>query len=145
MTWYTNKTFLHILWKLLFIFMVCFTFNMSFAKADNFNAMQKSNKFCEPVWGTVFKDTQDGRNFDVLRADFNCNGIVDTIFAKRDDTDTKKFSLYAYSDTNENGKTDLTIRFMPKFLILYLDNNEDGIDDVVGYDYNYDLVIDAYL
>ena len=124
MTWYTNKTFSHVLWKLLFILMVCFTFNVSFAKADNFNAMPKGNKFCEPVWGPAFKDIQDGRNFDVLRADFNCNGIVDTIFAKQIDTDTRKFNLYAYSDINENGKTDLKIRFMPKFLILYFDTNE---------------------
>ena len=57
----------------------------------------------------------------------------------------QKFDLYAISDINENGITDLKIRFMPKFLILYVDSNEDGIDDYVGYDYDYDLKIDAYL
>lgn len=127
---------LSVLWKLLFVFMLCVASTTSFAKADN---------HCRPIFGSAFKDVQDGRNFDVIRADFDCNGVVDTIFAKQINTTTEKFDLYAYSDTNENGKTDLKIRFMPKFLILYVDSNEDGIDDYVGYDYDYDLKIDAYL
>ena len=127
---------LSVLWKLLFVFMLCVASTTSFAKADN---------HCRPIFGSVFNDLQDGKNFAILRADFNCNGVVDTIFAKQDNSTTEKFDLYAYSDINENGKTDLKIRFMPKFLILYVDVNEDGIDDYVGYDYDYDLKIDAYL
>ena len=137
MNWYRDKAFSLVLWKLCIVFIVFFALNISFAKA---------NDDCKgPIFGNVFNDTDAGRNFKVMRADFDCNGIIDTIFAKQINTTTEKFDLYAYSDTNENGKTDLKIRFMPKFLILYFDTNEDGVDDVIGYDYNYDLVIDAYL
>tara|TARA_Y100000590_G_C14810853_1_gene672549 strand:+ start:124 stop:474 length:351 start_codon:yes stop_codon:yes gene_type:complete len=116
--------------------MFSFAVSISFVKAE---------QVCTPVFGKLFKHDSEGKDFNVVRADFNCNGVIDTVIAKRYDTTTTKFDVYAYSDLNENGKMDITIRFRPNFLILYIDTDEDGKDDVIGYDYNYDLIIDELI
>lgn len=120
---------------LIFLFLIA-----SSCSYTGINAPLQANS-CMPIHGPAFQEIFENQTFDVKRIDSNCNGKPDILLTHP----IGAIYVTAWLDMNENRKFEAVVEMRKEFFVIFIDRDEDGKNDAVGYDYNFDFIIDRFL